>query len=85
LGSRGKGSKKQEKEMVMKVTYDRANLDSVIRAALRLKATNDMFVYATAGGYGIYKTPPIGIEQGYYKVHNDGQVARMVNLVGPRG
>jgi len=58
-----------------RVRYDRSSLDSTVLAAIRLGSESDLFVYATAGGFGIERSRPVGIGQKYVIVRPDGTYA----------
>jgi hypothetical protein len=49
--------------------YDRRNIDSAIHAAERLSQRDNKkrFVYAVAGGFGIFIVPPLANYQPYYE------------------
>ncbi|MBA7516369.1 hypothetical protein ES705_08417 [subsurface metagenome] len=54
-----------------RVHFDRADIDSAIEAAKRLKSDRDLYIFATHLGYTIDKRPPPGMQQ-YVIVHTDG-------------
>ena len=54
-----------------RVSYDRADIDSAIAAAKRLKSEKDLYIFATYLGYAIDNRPPPGM-QSYVIVHSDG-------------
>ena len=54
-----------------RVHFDRADIDSAIEAAKRLKSDRDLYVFATYLGYTIDNRPPPGM-QAYVIVHSDG-------------
>ena len=54
-----------------RVHFDRADINSAIEAAKRLKSDRDLYIFATHLGYTIDKRPPPGMQQ-YVIVHTDG-------------
>lgn len=63
-----------------RVQFNRADIDSAIGAAKRLKSDKDLYVFATYLGYTIDRRPPPGM-QSYVIVHSDG----MTETIKPGG
>ena len=61
----------EEESNPARVHFDRADIDSAIEAAKRLKSDRDLYIFATHLGYTIDKRPPPGMQQ-YVIVHTDG-------------
>lgn len=77
------GNSGQKRKMVMtrkRIKYDRGDINSTMRAALKVSEYAEVYVYATAYGYIITDTrPPYG--QPYYKV-NDGKAEKHIPIYG---
>ena len=64
-----------------RVHFDRADIDSAIAAARRLKSDRNLYVFATHLGYTIDGRPPPGMQQ-YVVVHPDGTTETIKPSVG---
>ncbi|MBA7465863.1 hypothetical protein ES707_01035 [subsurface metagenome] len=64
-----------------RVRFDRADIDSAIAAAKRLKSEKDLYIFATYLGYTIDHRPPLGI-QSYIIVRPDGTTETIKPIVG---